>query len=184
MEIETCSNSAVTANPQRGRAPSPAARPPGGAGCSTRRCSSRRRVGSTRCRCATSRPQPTSRSAPCTATSRRRSGCCSRRWPSSSPICARYLEVHPPTGATAAERVGQRCCGARTGRCARIPTSPRRWCGRSAPRRPENADIVRRVTEIMTAIITQRDPRARCRARPPSVSCGSRASSCRCGCRR
>ena len=35
-----------------------------------------------------------------------------------------------------------------------IPTSPRRWCASFGAAQIENADIVQRVTEIMTAIIT------------------------------
>ena len=184
-EIETCSNSG------RDRSPSP---PPKGA-LARSQAARRRRVldatlaarGRRRVRRGADprrrRRRPTSRSAPSTATSRRRSGCCSRRWPSSRPTCARYLEAHPPLER---DRAGRACRGARrANRSLREhPDVTAAMVRAFGSAQTENADIVRRVTEIMTAIITQRDPRARERAPRPRVKCASRASSCRCGCRR
>ena len=120
-EMETCFTFAVvttaelpgSAGPEPGGAPAPGARrdprpwPP--------------TAGSTRCRCGTSRPRPTSRSAPSTATSRRRSGCSSKRWPSSRPTSVptstriRPRSRRPRAGCS-------RCSPVRTGRCASTRT--------------------------------------------------------------
>ena len=67
---------------------------------------------------------------------------------------ARLPRRAPAAGRHARRPGRQRARRARTGRCASTPTSPRRWCARSAPPQSENADIVRRVSEIMTDVIT------------------------------
>ena len=77
-----------------------------------------------------------------------------------------------------------RCCGARTGRCARYPDVTAAMVRSFGTAQIENADIVRRVTEIMTGDHHQRDPGARTPGRDRAARCGSRASSCRCGSRR
>ena len=65
----------------------------------------------------------------------------------------RYLEVHPPTGPTAAERVVSVL--RRANRSLRShPDVTAAMVGSIGSAQPDNADIVRRVTEIMTAIIT------------------------------
>ena len=71
----------------------------------------------------------------------------------------------------------------RTGRCARYPDVTAAMVRAFGSAQTENADIVRRVTEIMTAIITSAIHGSE-RTRRPSARCGSRASSCRSGCRR
>ena len=53
-----------------------------------------------------------------------------------------------------AERVVVGAAAARTGRCASTPTSTAAMVRAFGTAQIENADIVRRVTEIMTAIIT------------------------------
>ena len=148
----------ITAEPEPESAPEGAlGAQPGGApapGARRHARSSRRRAGSTRCRCATSPPRPTSRSAPSTATSRRRSGCCSRRWRSSKPTCARTSRCTRRASDTPADagRVG--AAAARTGRCASYPDVTAAMVRSFGTAQIENADIVQRVTEIMTGIIT------------------------------
>ena len=73
--------------------------------CSRPRPRSRPRAATTRCRCATSRPGPRSRSARSTATTRRRTSCCSRRWPQQAATLRERLVQRPPSGDTPAERV-------------------------------------------------------------------------------
>ncbi len=64
-----------------------------------------------------------------------------------------YLDQHPPPGATAAERVSAVLHRANSS-LRRYPDVTAAMVRAFGSAQPENADVVQRVTEIMTAIIT------------------------------
>ena len=72
-----------------------------------------------------------------------------------------YLDVHPPREPTPGRAGGRRCCGGANRSLREYPDVTAAMVRSFGTAQIENADIVRRVTEIMTAIITERDPRAR-----------------------
>ena len=125
-----------------------------GAAASPPRPRSRPRAATTRCRCATSRPAPRSRSARCTATTRRRTNCCSRRWRQQAATLRERLVQRPPTRRHARGAASSDVLRARVARARTVAARHARRCSPRCRRREEaTVPLKHEIDSTLRAII-------------------------------